>query len=293
VLRQVARTWREQGRAAGWRTIERALGRAVPTRLVQSSLRACKQRHARRRAAHRARVRVSTTVHARDTLWALDATHLGRLNGAAVEGQVARDAATRSTAALSVGAPVTAADVIDLLERALRARGTLPLVLSTDNGPPYRSTVVRHYLEARRVLQLFSLPRTPQHNAVAERAIGELKADSGLGKGVVLPAAAVAADRLQASTRRLDRDRLRACLGYRTAAQADSALPRANLLVDRAQLFDTTRCAITRAMLGCGNDRERRRAERNTILAALELAGLITRTRGGAPLALVKPEVFS
>jgi transposase InsO family protein len=292
-LRQVARAWRGQGRGAGWRTVEKALPPAVPTRLVQSSLRACKRRHARRAAAHRARVRVSTQVHARDALWALDATHLGRVHGTGIEGQVARDAASRRTTALSVGRPATGADVVALLEAARRQRSALPLVLSTDNGSPYRSALVRDYLETHQVLQLFSLPRTPQHNAVAERGIGELKVDSGLGKGVALPDAETAAHCLQASVLRLDHVRLRACLGYRTAAQADAALSCADALVDRARLFEVTRCAIGRAVLGCRNARERRRAERNTILAALDLAGLTTRRRGGEPLPLVKPEVFS
>jgi len=292
-LRQVARAWREQGRGAGWRTVEKSLPAAVPTRLVQSSLGAWKRRDARRVAARQARVRLSTRVHARDALWALDATHLGRVDKAGLEGQVARDAASRCTTALSVGRPATGADVVALLEDARRQRGTLPLVLSTDNGPAYRCRLVRDYLEARQVLHLFSLPRTPQHNAVAERGIGELKEDSGLGKGVVLPDAETATLCLQASARRLDRVRRRACLGYRTAAQADAVLPRADARVDRARLFEVTRCAIGRAVLGCRNDRERRRAERNTILAALELAGLATTTRGGEPHALVRPEVFS
>lgn len=290
-LRLVAREHRRQGRGTGWRPIVAELGGRVPTRLVQSSLRDWKQHRARRAARQRLQHRTSVRVHARDAIWSLDSTHLGRVDGASVEGQVIRDPATRATPVVSAGAAVTGSDVIQLLECMRMVRGTLPLVLCTDNGAPYRCRLLQRYLQEHDVVPLLNVPRTPQHNAFVECAIGELKKESALGKGVRLRDEVQAARRLTRSAHRLDTARRRACLGYRTALEADAVMPRADALVKRGRFFEEAHCARERAVLGCRNGRDRRRAERNSVYTTLETNGLITRTRGGVPLAPVKPEV--
>jgi ribosomal protein S28E/S33 len=327
-LRLVGRALRQQGYGAGWRTVAQALGDAVPVMLVQRAVRAWKQRRRARRRRGQERRRHHVEVLARDVLWALDATHLTRVAGTKVEAQVLRDAASARTVGLSVGPPVTARDALALLEHAREERGGLPLVLARDNGSPYTATSVQSYLAAHQVIELRNLPRTPQHNPWAERAIGELKADSGLdmrdrpsamlslaqdpdlfepdrtiegpsqgpsasGRALWTVTAVQLAVRLDASRRRLDRHRLRASRGYRTALQCDQELPPWQALVDRADFYATTRRAIERAVDGVEGARARRLAEREAIFETLERVGLIRRTRGGAPLPPVKHESVS
>lgn len=291
--RAVLRDWKRQGRGAGWRPVAAALGGRVSTYRVQSSLREGKKRWRRRKEGHAQRQRTSVAVHARDAIWSIDAAQLGYGPDGPVQGQAVRDPASRATPAVWAGASPTADDVIAVLDEARAVRGTLPLVATMDNGPPYRSRKVRDYLAQHRVVPLYNLPRTPQHNAFVERAIGELRQDSGLCAQSLLPDAKTAAGWWRESATRLDEERLRATLGYRTAAQADSMLPRAPDRVDRDRFYEEACCARRHAVLGCKSVRARRRAERNSICATLENFDLITRTRGGAPLASIKPEVFS
>ena len=291
--RSVVRDWERQGRSAGWRPVAAALGARVSTYLVQSSLREGKKRWRRRKEEHAQRHRTSVVVHARDAVWSIDAAQLGYGPDGPVEGQAVRDPASRATPAVRAGAAPTADDVIAVLDEARAVRGTLPLVVTMDNGPPYRSRKVRTYLARHRVVPLFNLPHTPQHNPFVERAIGELRQDSGLGARSLVPDARTAARWWRESAARLDQERLRATLGYRTAAQADAELPRAPDAVDRARFYAEACCALRRAVLGCKGARARRRAERNSIYATLENFDLITRTRGGAPLAPIETEVFS
>lgn len=327
-LRLVGRALRQQGYGAGWRTIAQVLGDAVPVVLVQRAVRAWKRRRRARVRRRQERLRHHVDVLARDALWALDATHLTRVAGTKVEAQVVRDAASARTVGLTVGPPVTARDALALLEHGREERGGLPLVLARDNGSPYAAKSVQSYLDAHRVIVLRNLPRTPQHNPWAERAIGELKADSELdvrgrssamlwlaqdpdlfepdrtiagpsqdplasGRALWTATAVQCAARLNASRRRLDRHRLRASRGYRTARQCDHELPPWQGVVDRADFYATTRRAIDRAVDGVEGARARRLAEREAIFETLERVGLIRRTRGGAPLPPVEHESVS
>jgi hypothetical protein len=105
-----------------------------------------------------------------------------------------------------------------------RERGGLPLVLVTDNGPVYVCATVEDWLAEHGVTHLLSLPHTPRHNPWVERANGELKAETGLGRGVILNDDAEVRARVEAARCRLDAVRLRASLGFRTAAAADAGL---------------------------------------------------------------------
>jgi hypothetical protein len=129
---------------------------------------------------------VSTVVQARDVLWSLDATHMGRDAGGEVQGEALRDPASTSALSVSVGRPSTGADVVALLDRTSAARGGPPLVLCVDCGSNYASSEVRHWVDQHRVVLLQSLPRVPEHNAWVERGHRELKEDAELGKGTVL-----------------------------------------------------------------------------------------------------------
>src|SRR5439155_8764763 len=126
--------------------------------------------------------------------------------------------------AVHVGAPADGDDVVALLQRVARDRGCLPLVLATDNGPIYVCGKVETWLAGHGVVHLHSLPHTPKHNAWVERTNGELKAETHLGRGVVVTSAKEIRERVETARCRLDQVRLRAQLGFRTAAAADAHL---------------------------------------------------------------------
>jgi transposase InsO family protein len=272
-----------QGRGVGWRPVKEALP-DLPTDLVQEGVKRHKQA---RRAEERARIlarRISIAIRGRDIFWGLDATHLGRIDGKAVEGQTLLDGGTLKTLGLSVGDPVRARDAVALLESVRNQRGSLPLVLGLDNGPPYVSKRLERYAARQGIVLLFNEPRTPQHNARVERRHGELKEESGLGKGVVLRGHQQAGGALLLAARRLDDHRLRRTLGYRTATEYDRGLSRSYNANNRWRFYRMARCSL-RATVPRGQSlRARRRAERAVILELLEEEKLITIRRGdGTP----------
>ena len=65
----------------------------------------------------------------------------------------------------------------------------------------------------------------PQHNGWAKRRHGELKAESGLGRGVVPDCVEEVAVHLAAARDRLNNHRLQSRLGCRAAAEIDRMLP--------------------------------------------------------------------
>jgi transposase InsO family protein len=292
VLRAVSRQWKADGHTAGWRELDDKLP-AVPTRLVQASLALLKPRRRRRGERRRKAERVHVEVHARDVLSSQDGTHLGRCQGRAVTAEVVKDVATMRTLDVAVSPRATSgADVIAMLE-ALEARGRLPLVWSTDNGSCYCSAEVETWLAEHRVVHLRSLPHTPQHNAWVERCHGELKAEACLGKGVRLDSVLEAEGRLLAARDRLDGHRLRGRLGARTALDVDRTLDTWEGAVERRTFYAAVCSAREQAVLGVIGARARRRAEREAVFTTLELYGLVTRTRGGAPLPSPKAEGIS
>jgi putative transposase len=249
---------------------------------VRELLGAVKRLHRAHRRARELERRRSVEVGVRDVMWSMDGTHLARLpGGGAVEGQVVRETATPKILAVDVGAPADGQDVVRILERAEAARGALPLVLVTDNGSIYTCREVEAWLAERGVVHLLSLPHTPQHNAWVERTNGELKAESGLGRGVVVNDAGDVVERIERARSRLDGERLRACLGWRTAAAADAELDGWYDAATR-ELFLALLCRrLEETLPGLQPGRAERKARREAIFASLEELGLIKRTRGG------------
>ena len=131
---------------------------------------------------------VHVDVFARDVVWCLDATHMGRDGGGEVQGEVLKDVCSSSLLLVSVGHTATTAEVIAALELVAAERGGFPLVLATDNGGAYRSAQFEAFLEAHGIVHLLNEPHTPQHNVVAEHGHGEIKRETGLGKGSKLEA---------------------------------------------------------------------------------------------------------
>jgi len=280
---RVAAEWQRQGRGAGWRSVARALP-DLAVDLVQEGVRRAKQAHQAAHRRHLEAARISTAVERRDVMWALDATHLGRVAGAAVEGQVLMDLGSKRTLAVSVGPPANTEEVRSLLDGVRRVRGTLPLVLCCDNARTYTANGLRADVARHDAVVLHSKPATPTDNAAVERRCGEIKYESGLGKGVALRNAHDALPRIADACRRLDHCRLRATLGYRTAVEADRTLPRYDEPQDRARFAREARRRMEQAVQGRATLRAQRQAQRAAVLNLLEEENLITRTRGdGTP----------
>jgi len=299
---------RAAGKSVSWRSVSARLGRVVPVRLVQRYAVRLDRWHRRRAEERVAARRVSVKVLARDALWCLDATFLGRAEQRSMWGEVVKDVATAGFLAVSIGPAACGKDVVVLLERLRKERGGLPLVLMTDNGPAYRSRELEVYLRALGVVHLFSLPRTPQHNAVAERGMREIKETTPLGAGRVLEVLAVereelvfarggrAPERKQAPAR--DRgwpleleeaclelnERPRASRGGSSASDLDRTLPHWEHRTSRENFHRTALEGIERALARAPSKRAQRAFVREAIYATLEAVGLVKRTRGGRPL---------
>lgn len=295
MLWKVARLRRVEIQRAGWRTLRRHLDRGdVPTSLLQQSLSALKARSRCRERRRRERQRVHLDVLARDVMWSQDATHLGRECGQSVEGQVIKDVASTRNLAVWIGPSARGREIATMLMKTAAERGSWPIVWASDNGSCNVENDVEELLRTHRVLHLKNLPHTPQHNAWVERGFGEIKAETGLGKGAQLQGCPeVPVDLREASNRpatwearllkawlRLDFVHVRSSRGGRTAADLDTILPRAEDLVCRERFYAAACANIERAACSARNARERRRAERQAILETLESFDLVRRTRG-------------
>ncbi len=158
----------------------------MPRRVVRRQLARLKARFRQRQRARRTRDRVSVRVQARDVIWSLDATHLGRDDEGEVQAESLRDAASTSALSVSVGRPSSGAEVVELLGCTTKERGGPPLVLAVDGGSNYACAEVACWAATNAVVILKSLPHTPEHNAWVERGHRELKEDAELGKGTHL-----------------------------------------------------------------------------------------------------------
>jgi transposase InsO family protein len=283
--RLLAKTCSTIGWSVGWRTVRGALGSLVPVRLLQECLSVAKplhEAHRRRRIEQR---RLHVTVLAANVIWHQDAAHLGRTAEEEVQGEVVKDAAVPDVLAASVGPAVTAKDAIANVEASIAATGSAPLVISTDNGPAYTSKAYKACLVKHRIVHLRNLPHTPQHNARAERAIRDVKEESGLGRGVHLASVDEAADRVAAACGRL---------ALRAQITAEPApLPVLYTAEHRDGFYEAVCRRIAGAVQCDSNDRAWRMAEREAIFAELAARGLIERTRGGEPMPATKAEIKS
>jgi transposase InsO family protein len=249
----------------GWRAISNALPEC-PIRLVQRYVAEVKLR---RRRASRKRIadrRISTEVLAREAIWTMDGTHLGRENGKAIEAQVIKDRGSLAYRAIRTGAPSDAMGVV----RVLEAAGEPPLVLSSDNGSIYLDHRTQAWLRANKVVHLKSLPRTPQHNGAAEIGIREVKELAG------------SRATLESAARLLNNCRHRGSRGYKTPAVLDAEMAVAYHKVDRAVFYEKCMERLSELERRPMKWRDRRMSEREVIFATLEEYGLIKRTGGVA-----------
>jgi hypothetical protein len=143
------------------------------------------------------------------------------------------------------------------------------------------------------VVLLRNLPHTPQHNPWVEHGNGEIKAHSGVGKGLHIPNLSELPDLLRLALDLIDGAIPRSTRGWQTAREAYNALPAAQALVDRAAFVQEAHCAIRRAVRDCRSWREERLAAREAILQVLEQHGMVTRTRGRPPHCDAEPDTVS
>jgi hypothetical protein len=317
--RQAARELTERARRElsrghdGWRSVCARLKREgvrVPVRLVQESLRALKHQARQSEQARISANRVHVDVLVRDAVWALDQTHLSRDEQGELKALLVREGMVPHTLGLSIGKPACGADVVRLLEHVASERGAWPFVIQLDNGPENRNDDVRALLRAQRVMVLWNEPRTPQHNARAERSIGSLKRASGLGRGSrehvegwqvpvllreggALKTRARLCVRLLTAWHNLDARTPRATLHGLTPVERDKIAARAEHRVCRARFYAEVCEELRRVALAPLGARARRRIEREVIWCALQSYGLITRTRGGCLVPTLKAEGIS
>ena len=235
--------------------------------------------------------RQSITVHARDAVWSQDGTHLGRIDGNKVEGQVLQDRATTQKISTTVVHAATAEDVIEQLETTKRMTGRSPLVWQTDNGPEYRAEEMQEYLKREKIISLLSRVYTPTDNAAAESGMNDLKGLSGLGKGVKLNSIAETAELHGKSAVQLNENRLRASRGYLTANALCETMPPWYDFIDRDRFYQEARREQELAVQG-KEGMAARLAERQAVFLVMEKYGLITITRGGRPFTLQKVEIL-
>jgi hypothetical protein len=150
------------------------------------------------------------------------------------------------------------------------------------NGSAYRSHVVEDCLARHEVVHLRNEPRTPQHNPWVERGHHREHQEEMLLSSWAPPfdprelAAA-----LEQARQTLDHRRLRRTRGWKTADSYDLGLTPAAGVISRDVFYETACKAVASATVGLDKARERRRAEREAILATLHSFKVITRSRGG------------
>ena len=287
-LWRVGRELRRQG-YPGWRPIVKALGGSVPTRLVQNYVGLLKRRRKLRLKRRYEQLRVRTEVLAKNVLWTQDATQLGRVQGKAILAEVVKDRATLKNLEVRVVKNTNGESVIEIFEALKSTRG-LPLVWMTDNGSNYCSQTVEDYLQKERVIHLKSLPRTPQHNAAAERAVCELKQVSDLTSAGTISDPWTVEQQLKKANLILNHHRLRASKSFKSAAEIDDIM-RERTDINRAVFYDRCCRRIKQETERAKTRREERKLAREAIYATLQEYGLVKRTRGGMAIG-EKEEVF-
>lgn len=264
----------------GWRPIAAALPE-LPIRLLQACVQSLKRAHRKRIRQVRKDNRISMDVLARETIWTMDGTQVGRAeNGKAVEVQVIKDRGSLAYRAMRTGAPAVSSDVTRLFEHVKQAAG-LPLVCSTDNGAIYCSQETREYFEREKIVHLRSLPRTPEHNGSAEIGIRDVKETTQL-TGMAI----------ESTAEKINRNRLFGSKSFKSPSQLDEELTVAYNKVSRDEFYERCMnrlCKVSRSTL---SRKEKRRAEREVIFRTLEEYGLIQRTRGNRPYMSENAEIF-
>jgi transposase InsO family protein len=160
------------GGERAWRTLDRR----YPLRLVRGCVKTWKARDGARARRRVLGNRVSVQVDMRDAAWTIDGTQVGRdVVGHKQALELGRELRSLGYLPAEVGGPQRGRDVIAVMEAGRKARGCLPLVVITDNGPENVNAEVAAYFRRHRIVHMRSAPYVPQHNGWAERGVREVK----------------------------------------------------------------------------------------------------------------------
>ncbi|MEI6416981.1 MAG: hypothetical protein WCO92_04600 [Verrucomicrobiota bacterium] len=256
--------WKHQG-GIGEKAMKEAL-KDVRLRAIREVVAALKVRQTKRRQKRILENRTSVKVNKPGVFVVIDAAKdPSQIGGEFI---VQRDRGSLVTNATEVERKsATAKDTVTLLQK-LNEKNRLPLVLGSDNGPPFVAEAVVVFLEAHKVIQLRSVPHVPQHNGSAENAVGDVKGQLYDGKTK------------QEACRILNDNRKRKTLNWKTPTEVDQESFEPCTEELRTSFYNATKAAIKVAMLGTKSAKEKRKAEREAIFQTMEDFKLITRIRG-------------
>lgn len=274
----VARELKRQG-YPGSSAIAIELKDKVQLRLIRKYVTAIKERRRIRKLQEIKLNQVRVEVKSVDVIWTQDGTHLGRKNRKAIESQVIKDRGSKKIIGALTGLTANGKEIVQTLDLLKKRRG-LPLVWMTDNGSAYCNKEVREYVEQEKIVHLCSLPRTPQHNGAAEVMMRELKNDCMLGKKTILDCEEDAHVRLVNSIEKINKNRRRMSLLFKTSEEIDEEMKVHGKKVDRA-LFYEEYCTVLKSVVHVRSKRENRMKERELVMCLLEKYGMISRKGNG------------
>lgn len=274
----VARELRKQGHP-GSPAIACALKNKVSLRLVRLYVGKINLR--RRKILREARElnRVAVVVKASNVIWSQDGTHLGRMGRKPVEAQLIKDCASKKVICVSTGKSADSVNIVSIFE-SIKHNREMPLVWMTDNGSCYVNKEVESYMRNEQIIHLRSLPRVPEHNGVAERMMCELKKASLLGKRTVLYDQKLAHEKLVECVQKINLNRKRTTLGFKTSSEVDDEFSNKLLLFDRQSFYEEY-CKQKEQLLKTKKGHQLKLYEREMVMCLLEKYELIKRTRGG------------
>lgn len=274
----VARELKRQG-YPGSSAIAFALKGKVQLRLIRKYVFEIKERRRLRKLEAIKLNQVRVEVKSVNVIWTQDGTHLGRKKRKAVESQIIKDRGSKKILGLFTGQTALGSEIVQGLELLKKERG-LPLVWMTDNGAAYCNKEVREYVEREKIVHVRSLPRTPQHNGAAEVMMRELKTDSQLGKKTVLDCEKNAHDRLVNSAVRINKNRRRMSLSFKSSNEMDEEMRVNGKKMDRALFYEEYQSEM-KTIVNVQDVREKRMREREIVMCLLEKHEMIIRKRSG------------
>lgn len=264
----------------GSTAIAKKLNGEVQLRLIRLYVKLFKERKRHHKDLLIKEQRTTVKVHKKNAIWTEDGTHLGRIENKAVEAQIIKDRASLKTLCAFTGSAANGVHVVSALKKIKKQRG-LPLVWMTDNGPAYCNKIVSSFLQREKVVHLRSLPRTPQHNGAIEVFMKEVKEASMLGKKVPLESAEAAHKELVKIIQRLNDNRLRASLEFKSASEIDDKIDTFLSNVSRDVFYNEYCMYLSELQKRQQSWRAERMQEREMVMCLLEKYELIKRTRGG------------
>lgn len=274
----VARELKRQG-YPGSSAIAIELKEKVQLRLIRKYVTKIKERRRLRKLQEIKLTQVRVEVQKVNVIWTQDGTHLGRKNRKAIESQIIKDRGSKKIIGAVTGSTANGSEIVQTLDLLKVQRG-LPLVWMTDNGAAYCNKEVREFVEREKIIHVRSLPRTPQHNGAAEVMMREIKNDCMLGKKSVLVCEKEAHDRLVKSILKINKNRKRMTLSFKSSDEMDEEMSMNDKKVDRA-LFYEEYSERLKSLVNVRSAREKRMQEREMVMCLLEKHEMILRKRNG------------